>query len=63
MKHPLFSQPINPAREAVIGRTNELYEMFNKGEADALADGYTENAMLYINGNNPIVGRQGKWVI
>ncbi|KAK2157757.1 hypothetical protein LSH36_185g05015 [Paralvinella palmiformis] len=46
------------AREAVIGRTNELYEMFNKGEADALADGYTENAMLYINGNNPIVGRQ-----
>jgi len=63
MKHPLCFQPINPVREAVIARTNELYEMFNKEGADALADGYAENAVLYIDGKNPIVGRQGKWVI
>lgn len=45
------------AREEIMARIGEMHKLVNDGNLDDVPAYYTENAIVYMTGSNPIVGR------
>ncbi|KAK2146506.1 hypothetical protein LSH36_604g04090 [Paralvinella palmiformis] len=46
------------AFDAIKALTSKIHKMFNDGNLDGIPATYTENAVIYMNEENPITGRQ-----
>ncbi|KAK2146508.1 hypothetical protein LSH36_604g04061 [Paralvinella palmiformis] len=56
----LFGRYNAPAFDAIKALTSEIHKMFNDGNLDGIPATYTENAVIYMNEENPIIGRRGE---
>ena len=50
----------SPAFDAIKALTSEIHKKFKDGNLDGIPANYTENAVIYMNEENPIIGRQGE---